>query len=155
MPPARMYHPATDVPIVVGGNISSRIGVELWGCIETPPVLLAVRRGYDSHRTIMPLIKTRLFAIGACALSLACSFCGTNAPRASAEQPWGAPRPRLHGVLSQQSLAPPLLSASRRVRFSPNGAYILVQDDAEILVFTRQPLSLHLSVGAPRALPAR
>jgi hypothetical protein len=103
----------------------------------------------------MPLIKTRLLAIGASVLSLACAFCGSNALRTSAARQTGAPRPRLHGVLSRQSLAPPLLSAARRVRFSPNGAYILVQDDAGLLVFTREPLSLRLSVGAPRALPAR
>ena len=45
----------------------------------------------------------------------------------------------LHGVLSKQQLTPPLLSDILHIRFSPDGAYILAQDDAGINVLSREP----------------
>lgn len=103
----------------------------------------------------MQMTKARFFAVAVGALSLPTLLCWNTGDRASAGEQAAAPRPQLHGVLSHQPLSPLLLSTARRVRFSPNGAYILVQDDAGLLVFTREPLSLRLSVSAPRALPAR
>ncbi len=48
---------------------------------------------------------------------------------------------RLHGVLSKQQLNPPLLSDIVHLRFSPDGAYILAQDDAGINVLSREPFA--------------
>jgi Peptidase family M48 len=45
----------------------------------------------------------------------------------------------LHGILSRQQLSPPLRSDIIHLRFSPNGNYILAQDDAGINVLTREP----------------
>jgi len=47
----------------------------------------------------------------------------------------------LHGVLSRQQLTPPLLSDITHLRFSPDGAYILAQDDAGINVLSREPFA--------------
>jgi predicted Zn-dependent protease len=47
----------------------------------------------------------------------------------------------LHGVLSKQQLSPPLRSDITNLRFSPNGAYILAQDDAGISVLSREPFA--------------
>jgi hypothetical protein len=61
----------------------------------------------------------------------------------------------LHGVLSRQRLAPPLRGPALQVRFSPDGAHIMIQDEAGIYILTRQPLGLTLAITAPRALAAR
>jgi hypothetical protein len=103
----------------------------------------------------MLLNRIRLIAFLAGILSLAAALLWSGGPGASAGEQAGSAREQLHGVLSRRPLAPLLFSAVRRVRFSPNGAFILVQDDAGILVFAREPLSPRLSVTAPRALPAR
>ena len=47
----------------------------------------------------------------------------------------------LHGVVSKQQLSPPLLSDIIHLRFSPDGAYILAQDDASINVLSREPFA--------------
>jgi WD40 repeat protein len=47
----------------------------------------------------------------------------------------------LHGVVSKQQLTPPLLSDIIHLRFSPDGAYILAQDDAGINVLSREPFA--------------
>ncbi|HEY4425733.1 MAG TPA: M48 family metalloprotease [Pyrinomonadaceae bacterium] len=47
----------------------------------------------------------------------------------------------LHGVLSKQQLTPPLLSDIIHLRFSPDGNYILAQDDAGINVLSREPFA--------------
>ena len=47
----------------------------------------------------------------------------------------------LHGVLSKQQLTPPLRSDIVHLRFSPDGAYILAQDDAGINVLSREPFA--------------
>jgi len=45
----------------------------------------------------------------------------------------------LHGVISKQQLSPPLRSDITHLQFSPDGAYILAQDDAGINVLSREP----------------
>ncbi|HYA97670.1 MAG TPA: hypothetical protein VEH49_06210, partial [Methylomirabilota bacterium] len=77
-------------------------------------------------------IGVRRFAAGAGLLAIAIASASSSA-LSDPQQPLPAP---LHGVVSRVSLSPLLLSAARRVRFSPDGAFILVQDDAGILVFT-------------------
>lgn len=57
-------------------------------------------------------------------------------------------------VLSRQRLDPPLRSGNRRVRFSPDGKFILLQDDSGIRVFSREPLEEKFYIPAARVLPA-
>jgi WD40 repeat protein len=47
----------------------------------------------------------------------------------------------LHDVLAKQQLTPPLLSDIAHLRFSPDGAYILAQDDGGINVLSREPFA--------------
>lgn len=47
----------------------------------------------------------------------------------------------LHGVIAKRQLSPPLLSEIAHLRFSPDGNYILAQDDAGINVLTREPFA--------------
>jgi hypothetical protein len=103
----------------------------------------------------MLLNRIRIIAFLAGILPPAAALLWSGEPGALAGKPAGSAREQLHGVLSRRPLAPLLFSAARRVRFSPNGAFILVQDDAGIFVFAREPLSPRLSITAARALPAR
>jgi len=63
-------------------------------------------------------------------------------------------RQESHAVLAHQKLNPPLRSGNRRVRYSPDGKYILLQDDSGIRLFTREPLEQRFYVAATRVLPA-
>jgi len=64
-------------------------------------------------------------------------------------------RDKLHAVLSRQRLSPLLRSAPREVRFSPDGNYLLVQDESVIYLLSREHLALRKWFFAPGALPAR
>jgi WD40 repeat protein len=57
----------------------------------------------------------------------------------------------LHGVVSKQQLSPPLRSDITHLRFSPDGKYVLAQDDAGINVLTREPFAPFLRIEAPDA----
>ncbi|MFN2414091.1 MAG: M48 family metalloprotease [Pyrinomonadaceae bacterium] len=61
----------------------------------------------------------------------------------------------LHGVVSKTRLEPPLRGEVNYLRFSPDGKYILSQDDAGIDVLTREPLRHLFRVDAPEARPAQ
>src|SRR5271165_88101 len=61
---------------------------------------------------------------------------------------------QLHEVFSKARLNPPLQSDIRHLRFSPDGKYLLVQDDATIFVMTREPLAAKFTIYAPDAFPA-
>lgn len=63
-------------------------------------------------------------------------------------------RESLHGILSRQQLSPPLRSDITHLRFSPDGKYVLAQDDAGINVLTREPFAPLFRVEAPDARPA-
>jgi hypothetical protein len=56
-------------------------------------------------------------------------------------------------VLSRVRLDPLLRSGNRRVRFSPDGKYILAQDDSGVRIFSRQPLEEKLYISATRVFP--
>jgi hypothetical protein len=60
-----------------------------------------------------------------------------------------------HGILSQVPLTPSLHSRPRALRFSPNGRYILLQDESIIYVIARSPLAIKLAFPARMALPVR
>ena len=46
-------------------------------------------------------------------------------------------REKLHGVLSQHRLNPPLRSPLAIVRYSPDGRYLLVQDPSVVYLLSR------------------
>jgi len=61
----------------------------------------------------------------------------------------------LRGVLSKTRLDPPLRGDINHLRFSPDGKYILSQDDGGIDVLTREPLAHLFRIDAPEARPAQ
>ena len=61
----------------------------------------------------------------------------------------------LHAVLSKTKLDPPLRGDINYLRFSPDGRYIISQDDSGIDVVTREPLEHFLHIDAPEAMPAQ
>jgi WD40 repeat protein len=60
----------------------------------------------------------------------------------------------LSGVLFKQSLALPLRPDTTNLRFSPDGKYLLAQDEGGIHVIFRQSLAVLFFVDAPDAKPA-
>ncbi len=63
-------------------------------------------------------------------------------------------REALHGVLAKQQLTPQLRSDIIHLRFSPDGKYVLAQDDAGINVLTREPFAELFRIEADDANPA-
>lgn len=61
---------------------------------------------------------------------------------------------QLPGLRWKRPLAPPLQGEVRRIRFSPDGRYLLVQDDASIFLLTRDPLVTLFRIDAEDANPA-
>jgi len=67
----------------------------------------------------------------------------------------GRGRPEaLHGVISRTALTPPLRGQVQRLRFSPDGAFVLAQDDAGIAVLRAAPFSFLFRIDAPGASEA-
>jgi WD40 repeat protein len=60
----------------------------------------------------------------------------------------------LHAVLSKTVLDPPLRADISHLRFSPDGRYLLAQDDSGISVLSREPLAPLFRIDAPEARPA-
>ena len=61
----------------------------------------------------------------------------------------------LHAVLSKTKLDPPLRGDINHLRFSPDGRYIISQDDGGIDIVTREPLAHLFHIDAPEARPAQ
>ena len=61
----------------------------------------------------------------------------------------------LHDVASRKQLEPPLRGDVTRLRFSPDGKYLLAQDDAGVNVLTREPFAALFRIEAPEALSAQ
>src|SRR5262245_39107427 len=57
----------------------------------------------------------------------------------------------LHAVVSKMALQPPLRGDITHLRFSPDGKYVLAQDDAGINVLTREPFKPVFRIDAPEA----
>jgi hypothetical protein len=57
----------------------------------------------------------------------------------------------LHAVVSKTPLQPPLRGDVTHLRFSPDGKYVLAQDDAGINVLTREPFKAIFRIDAPEA----
>jgi hypothetical protein len=64
-------------------------------------------------------------------------------------------REALHGVMSKMVLDPPLRGEVTHLKFSPDGKYLVAQDDSGITVLTREPLKPLFRIDAPEALPAQ
>ena len=61
----------------------------------------------------------------------------------------------LHAVLSKKALNPPLRGDITHIRFSPDGKYVLAQDDSGINVLSREPFAPLFRIEAPEAYPAQ
>ena len=64
-------------------------------------------------------------------------------------------RESLSGLISKTKLDPPLRSSVYHIRFSPDGKYLLAQDDAGISVLSREPLASQFRINAPEAYAAQ
>ena len=64
-------------------------------------------------------------------------------------------REALHGVVSKAVLEPPLRGDVTHLRFSPDGKYVLAQDDSGINVLSREPFAALFRIDAPEAMNAR
>ena len=73
----------------------------------------------------------------------------------AAEAPQDHRREDLHGVLSRHKLTPPLRGGIARLRYSPNGNFLLLQTPSTIDVLAKDPLRLLLRISAENAYPAR
>lgn len=58
------------------------------------------------------------------------------------------------GVITRKPLTPPLRGEVNELRFSPDGRLALAQDDAGIVVLSRQPFAVLFRIDAPDAEPA-
>ena len=65
------------------------------------------------------------------------------------------PEAALHGTISERKLDPPLRSDLSHLKFSPDGRWVLAQDDASVHVFSREPLAFKWRADASDALPAQ
>jgi WD40 repeat protein len=63
----------------------------------------------------------------------------------------GVQQASLHGVLRQVRLSPPLRPDIDAVRFSPDGKFVMAQDESGIYVLTREPFALLFRIDAPNA----
>lgn len=61
----------------------------------------------------------------------------------------------LHGLIVKRDLSPPLRTDIKRLRFSPDGTYILAQDDSGINVLTREPFGALFRIETEDAHAAR
>jgi WD40 repeat protein len=61
---------------------------------------------------------------------------------------------KLDGIVSRARLSPPLASEFDHLVFSPDGRFVLAQDQSVILVLGRDPFKLLFRIDAPGAYPA-
>lgn len=64
-------------------------------------------------------------------------------------------REAVPGLIARKQLDPPLRGEVTHLRFSPDGNYILAQDDSGITVLTRQPFEPAFRIPAPEAYRAQ
>jgi len=61
----------------------------------------------------------------------------------------------LRAVARERALEPPLRSNVTHLKFSPDGRYVLAQDDSSIYVLTREPFAVQFRIDAEDARPAQ
>ena len=59
----------------------------------------------------------------------------------------------LHDVVAKVKLRPQLQGTLRNLKFSPDGHYVLAQDDATVFVLSRDPLRTVLRSMRPKPRP--
>jgi WD40 repeat protein len=64
-------------------------------------------------------------------------------------------REDLSGLIDKKLLNPPLRNDATNIRFSPDGKYVLAQDDSSIFVLSRDPLRLLFRIDSPDAHAAQ
>lgn len=64
-------------------------------------------------------------------------------------------KPSLPKLISEKKLAQPIRGEITNVRFSPDGNYILAQDDTSVYVLTRKPFQNVFRIDAEQAMPAQ
>ena len=64
-------------------------------------------------------------------------------------------REQVPGLINKTVLQPPLRGDLENTRFSPDGKYILAQDESSIFVLTREPLANVFRIDAPEAFQAQ
>lgn len=62
---------------------------------------------------------------------------------------------QLAGLIERKNLDLPLHTDIRRLRFSPDGHYVLAQDEASIFIFARDPFEILMRIDAREARPAQ
>jgi len=74
---------------------------------------------------------------------------GSHPPLLSCSPQVDHPRQKLHSILSQSVLTPPLRSPEVALRFSPNGKYLLLQDASGVAILSTNPLAIifHIPIG--------
>ena len=75
--------------------------------------------------------------------------------RAVVDASRGASPVALHNVVSEKKIEPALRSNVSRLRFSPNGRWILAQDDSSTYVFARDGLAFSFRIDSPDAYGAQ
>jgi hypothetical protein len=59
------------------------------------------------------------------------------------------------GLVAKKALDPPLQDELHTLRFTPDGKYLLAQDNATIYVMTREPFAVKFMIPAEEAFPAK
>ncbi len=67
---------------------------------------------------------------------------------------FAVPREELPGLRQKVTLTPPFHTGFRQVRFSPDGKYVLAQDNASVFILSRTPFENLFRVDAPDAAMA-
>jgi hypothetical protein len=67
----------------------------------------------------------------------------------------GSEKTAMRAVLRERRLDPPLHSDINTLRFSPDGRFVLAQDDSSIYVLNRQPFTVLFRIDADDAWPAQ
>lgn len=102
----------------------------------------------------LPILSTRALAFSFFCLFIPFAFCCAQLFLMASPQTLQH-RARLHSVLSQTVLTPPLRSPEAYLRYSPDGKYLLFQDPSGIIVMSREPLNIVLRISAEDTYPAR
>ncbi len=117
--------------------------------IENAPVKIKV--GAISAVPIGCLIRNARIVVKGVLIFSLCVFALVVSARG---QSLGEPQSKLPALISQGSLDPRLPREITRLKFSPDGNFILAQDSSTIFVLMRQPFAEHFRIDAPDAGPA-
>ena len=86
---------------------------------------------------------------------MAIAFVAGTATALGAQAPLVRRSAEIPGLISKARLNPPMRSRVRELRFSPNGAYVLLQNETITYVISTNPLGIVLQLATYAALPLR